>query len=146
MKEIRKVDRMKLRKSIIHGDINESNILVKGNKLTAIIDWDDAHKDYVVFEIAIFIAHMLVAKREVKKQDIKLFMKEYQKQIKLKNEEKKALYYFIKNRYLAVILWCALEKRRHKDQKKQIDKWVSRTIEEYKNFNKLTLEEFLELC
>jgi len=43
LKEIKKLDKYKLTKSIVHGDLNLDNALVYKNKINAIIDFGDSH-------------------------------------------------------------------------------------------------------
>lgn len=144
LKDLKKLKKSKLRRSVVHGDFHASNLLVKNDKLVGIIDWDDVHEDFLVFEIAVFIAHSLITPKTIKKNQIKLFLKEYQRYVKLNGEEEKALYYFIKNRYLAVIAWCVKQLRQHKDRRREIDKWARNIIKRYYMIDKLSLEEFLD--
>ncbi len=142
--ELKKLKKSKLRKSVIHGDFHSSNLLTKKDRIVAIIDWDDAHEDFVVFDAAVLIAHSFITKKECKRDKIRLFLKEYQKYIKLNKEEKKALYYFIKQRYLGVIDWCVKQRRKHKDKHTNITKWLDDITKRYYNFNKVSLEEFMD--
>ncbi len=141
--EMKKINKKYLRKSIIHGDLNASNILVKNNKVISIIDWDDVHEDYLVYEVCVLIAHNLITKKSIRKALIINFLKGYEKYIRLNEEEKKALYYFIKCRFLAIACWWINNLEKHKDKKKEILKWARKRILAYKRFNKIPLEEFL---
>jgi len=145
IKFLKKININKLRKSIVHGDLTDSNFLIKNKKLLAFIDWDDFHEDYLIYEISVFIAHCLITKKEIKTKLIKSFLTEYQKVIKLNNEEKRALYYFVKQRMLAAASWSVNQIEKHKDKDKEFLKWASQMIDKYKIFNKITLEEFLKL-
>ncbi|XP_034329776.2 hydroxylysine kinase [Magallana gigas] len=73
----------KLRKSIIHGDVNESNIIVQeipGQKVasgeprvcdvSALIDFNDAVSSYTVFDVAICIAYMSIQCKEFDQRDV----------------------------------------------------------------------------
>lgn len=73
----------KLRKSIIHGDVNESNIIVKdipGQNVaageprvcdvSALIDFNDAVSSYTVFDVAICIAYMSIKCKEFDQRDV----------------------------------------------------------------------------
>lgn len=145
LKEAMTLKRKKLRRGVIHGDACEANLLVRNNKLKAIIDWDDAHEDYIVLEVAVFFPHLLVSSKGIREKEVKVFMKEYQKILKLNKEEEKALFYFIKYRYLGAIAWCAKQQKIHKEKNKEIGRWVSSLVDKYKAFNKLSLENFLEM-
>lgn len=146
LNNIKKINKSELRKSIIHSDLCDPNMLVKNNKLTAILDWDDTHKDVLVYELAVFIGQCLIKQNNVNKEKVVLFLREYQKHIKLNNEEKKALYYFIKHRYLGALAWCMTQRKLHKDRRKEISRWIACTIRQYKNFDKISVEEFLDWC
>ncbi len=72
-----------------------------------------------------------------------IFLLEYQKYVKLNKDEIKAVYYLIKHRYLAGILWGidGLVNRKNKKAKKLTYELVNK----YKSFDKITLEEFLKV-
>ncbi|MBR9702376.1 phosphotransferase [Candidatus Pacearchaeota archaeon] len=143
--ELRKLKRKKLRKSVVHGDFRESNLIVKNDELNAIIDWNDSHEDYLPYEIAVLINDSFISKNKVQKKDIKLFFKEYQKYLKLNGEEKKGIYYFIKQRYLGIIFYHIKQMKTHQDLVEDLKKSQGSQINQYKTFNKLSLEKFLEL-
>lgn len=142
---LRKINKKKLRKSHVHADFHTINLLVQKGKLKAILDWDDAHEDYLVFDLATFIARAFVREHYVKKNQIILYLKEYQKILKLNKEEKKAVYYFIKQRYLRGICWAIKQLPKHKNMKPEIRNLINGWIEMYKTFDKVSLKEFLEL-
>ncbi len=144
MNDLREINRKKLRKGIVHGDCHTVNLLISNEKLKAIIDWDDVHKNYLIYEISTFIVHSFIKEKRVKKKQIKLFLKEYQKQIKLNSEERKAIYYFIKQRLLGIIEWHIKQMKIHKDLIKKLKNSQNSQINWYNTFNKISLEEFLE--
>jgi len=145
LKELNKLDKKKLRKSFIHGDFHGVNLLIQNNKLKAIIDFDDAHKDYLAYEIAVFIIDPLIREKSFDKKLARIFFKEYQNQLKIKKEEKKAIYLFIKHRLLGIIINCQKQIEIHPDKKKHLLKDIIRFSLKYKIFNKISLEEFLKL-
>lgn len=145
LREINKLEKNKLRKQLIHSDLSDENFLAKDDKITAIIDWDEVHVDYLIYELAIPIAHNMVTPQEVRKDSIKIFLREYQKRIRLNEEEKKALYYFIKHRELYAGLWCYQQIKRHQDRKQEMTQWTEQCIRKYKVFSKLSLNQFLHL-
>tara|TARA_Y100000310_G_scaffold209006_2_gene209604 strand:+ start:5965 stop:6912 length:948 start_codon:yes stop_codon:yes gene_type:complete len=145
LKQLKAINKKNLRKSIIHSDLHDVNLLIKNNKLIAILDWDDSHEDYLSYEIAVFLVDIF-AENPINKEKIKEFFKEYQKHLKLKEEEKKAVYYFIKKRFLSIIFWYSKQRYIHKDRKQILNQQRKAIIKGYLNFKKLTLEEFLELC
>lgn len=58
-----------LKRGLIHGDINEQNILVEKQnevwKIKAIIDFGDSHIGYYLYELAIAIAYMIILAKNV---------------------------------------------------------------------------------
>ncbi len=109
----------KLRRCVIHTDLTEINILCKDNEFTGFIDWATAYKDYLVLDLAYYIANCII-----KKKWIKQFFKEYNKSVTLNKEEKTALYYLIKAKLL---------------QKEHLTK------NSYPYFKKVSQKEFLTL-
>lgn len=141
----RAVDPRKLRTAIIHCDLSPNNFLIKNDRLAAILDWDDAHKDFIVYDVAIFVARAFVRRNAVNKNLLKLFLKTYQKTLPLNDEEKKVLYYFIKNRFISSINFGGVQLRKHKDKARWIKKWIRMMISCYKTFNSLNVGEFCSL-
>lgn len=145
LSEIRKLDKSKLTKSLIHGDLCEGNFLVDNNKISAIIDWDDAKYNFRIYEMAVTIAHNFTTQRRINKELIKIFIREYQKYVKLNSEEKRALYYFVKHNALNSTTWCYDQIKKHPSQKKMLLEWTKISMNKYFSFNKLSIEEWLEL-
>ena len=57
----------RLEQGIIHGDLNEQNLLVnfEGNRVSAVIDFGDTHRACMVYEIAITVCYMIIQARDV---------------------------------------------------------------------------------
>ena len=53
-----------LRKSVIHGDANDYNVLVDGNTVVGIIDFGDVVYSYTVGDLAIAIAYVVLGKAD----------------------------------------------------------------------------------
>ncbi|MDO8660398.1 MAG: phosphotransferase [Candidatus Woesearchaeota archaeon] len=142
--EMNSIDRDKLRKSVIHSDFRDCNVLVKNNRIIAILDWGDCHEDYLAYELAVTTAN-LVADQQITKRNMQLFFAEYQKYVQLRKEEQKATYYFIKRRFIAVILWFTKQMRYHKDLRTSLAKTRLKIIQGYIWFSNISLAEFLDL-
>jgi Ser/Thr protein kinase RdoA (MazF antagonist) len=136
---------MSIRKSIIHSDFTSSNLIFSKGKIIAVLDWDNLRKDYLVSEPSIALGHIITLNKEVELNLIRSFLHEYEKQILLNNEEKKALYFFIKNKILGGIVWCDLQRKSHPSKAKIFKKWLIGLIVFYKKFDKITLNEFLKV-
>jgi len=143
--DLKKISKRKLRKSIVHGDFHGTNLIVHKSKLVGIIDWDDTHEDFLVHELCSFIAHSFIKPNNIDYKGIKIYLREYHKYLRINKEERKALYYFIKKRFLAAIAWHAVQIRNHKDIKSSIETNIKGLIKQYRNFDKVSLEEFLGL-
>lgn len=139
------VDKKKLRKSSIHADYQLNNLKVKKGKIQAILDFGDMHEDYLAFEVAIALNHLFFIEQKANKKYLSLFFHEYERYVPLNQEEKKAIYYFIKIRMLAGIVWCDLHRKKHPEKAKKLTQWLKGTINHYQEFNKVSLEEFLAL-
>jgi homoserine kinase type II len=139
-KDLAKINAQKLRKSVIHLDFASSNLLYKGKRVIAILDWDDADENYLVYELAVILSYGFTTKNKILKDKVILFAREYQKHIKLNKEEKRALYYLIKARQLSAASWAA---RQLKLRDSKHDEGLKKLLNGYELFSKLSLEEFL---
>lgn len=139
--QIRRLKVNKLKKGIIHSDLHDDNLLMN-NKTTFIIDWDDVHRDFYAYELAVFIGTVLVKRKRVYRNQIRLFLKGYETITQLTDEEKRAIYYFIGHRLLLAIDWGMRQLKKHPDLKKNIQSWLFEFIEKYRNFYKITPEVF----
>ena len=143
LKEIKKLDKYKLTKSIVHGDLNLDNALVYKNKINAIIDFGDSHTGFLVTDPTIFICDEIITKKSLNYKKINLFLNEYEKKMKLNNEERKAIYLFSKLRCIYSMNWCNQMSKKHgKNRKLQslFDEYYSK----YKIFSKELMQNFVE--
>lgn len=145
VKEIMKLNKRKLKRSLIHGDLGEGNFLVKNNKITTILDLESAHKNYLVWELSVPISQNFITLNNVKKDLIRIFLKIYQEHIKLNKEEKKALYFFVKYRELFDMFWCYKQIKKFPKEKKELLKWTKTALRQYQLFNKISLEEWMKI-
>ncbi|QDZ23270.1 hydroxylysine kinase [Chloropicon primus] len=82
----------KLRESVIHNDANDQNILAdeKGKEVIGILDWGDMVKSWLVCEIAIAMAYVMLNKEDILK-DASSLLKGYCKRVQLRECEVKVL-------------------------------------------------------
>jgi Ser/Thr protein kinase RdoA (MazF antagonist) len=132
-----------LRRCIVHGDFTDNNFLVQGDKLLAIIDFDDAHRDYLVYDPAVFVYNTLVSRSKVYTENLKIFLKIYATELELNLDEKKAIYFFIRHRYLSSINSVLKQLEQHPDEKEEHMGWIRDKIKRYYVFSKISLKEFL---
>jgi len=120
----------KLRKSIIHGDLGKSNILVQGNAIRTILDFNDASYNYLIADLANLIASVFLEKGN--DTYYPLFMQEYEKTIGLTNDEQSLLPHFIRLRINGIIDYVSavIKEKRYKSQQ---FKYLKKGLKEYQN-------------
>ena len=57
-------DLSELRRSVVHGDANDYNVLVDGDEVTGLIDFGDIVYSYTVGELAIAVAYVVLGKED----------------------------------------------------------------------------------
>lgn len=86
-----------LRKSVIHNDVNEWNVLIKDNAVSGLIDFGDLAYSPLINELAIAITYACYDKTEPLKWAIQV-IKGYHKVLPLEEKELDILYYLIAGR------------------------------------------------
>ncbi len=98
-----------LRKSIIHGDINEWNVLVKNNEMSGIIDFGDLCYTPLINELAITIVYAcLYVDNPI--QWAEIIVKSYNEVLPLNDKEISVLYYLIAARLCVSVCNSAYER------------------------------------
>ena len=95
-----------LRKSIIHGDLNDYNVLTDNNTITGIIDFGDSVYSHTINELAVAIAYATMFKPnplEAAANLVKGFNSVYQ----LQDRELELLYPLVANRLLMTATYAA---------------------------------------
>ncbi len=90
-------------KSIIHGDINDWNLLVTGNKVAGLIDFGDTSYSHTINELAITIAYAIMNKEQPLEWAAEI-VRGYHKKRPLKAIELKVLYWLIAGRWCQTVL------------------------------------------
>jgi len=103
-----------LRKSIIHGDVNEWNVLVNNNGINGIIDFGDLCYTPLINELAITIAYACLYVDDPVKWS-GLLVESYNEALPLKEEELEILYYLIPARLCISVCNSAYEKVKNPD-------------------------------
>ncbi|NHZ85675.1 MAG: phosphotransferase [Planctomycetia bacterium] len=98
-----------LRKSIIHGDINEWNVLVKNNEINGIIDFGDLCYSPLINELAITIAYACLYVDDPLKM-AEIIVESFNKVLPLTDEEISILYYLIPARLCVSVCNSAHER------------------------------------
>lgn len=142
-KLLKEINQNKLKIGVIHGDLSGSNILKNKKSKIMLCDWDDARKDYLVYDLAILIGNLMVKPNKLYKNQIKELLKSYQIQIKLNEDEKKAIYYFILYSLLSGLEYAAKQRKIHKEKK--ISKWMIKHEQKYMTIKNRGFKEFSSL-
>lgn len=92
-----------LRRELIHSDITRQNLLISKdkNKINAVIDFGDAHYDYIVWDLSVLITHVFITKTYgIDWSALSTFINKYYSLFPLNSCEKIAIIPFIKIRNL----------------------------------------------
>lgn len=143
--DISDISKFKLRKSIIHGDLTDVNLLVDKNRIAAIIDWDNCREDYITQDIAVALTCVCENNREIDLEKIALYIHEYENDFELSYEERKSIYYFMKMNMLANISWYSKQLKKHTKSRSSMNECTIENIKLYKALDKLSLEKFMDL-
>lgn len=112
-------NKINLRKDIIptHSDFSKSNMLFKGNKIVAFLDFDNLEIAPKIKDVAYSIKQSCFRKDyRLNKNKMNLFLKEYRKYSKLTKEEEKAIIPLIILDNCLVFWWF------YREMKKKLDK------------------------
>ncbi len=105
----------KLRSMLIHADLGTDNILMKGDKVSGIIDFGNVHWGYLVNDLATF-ALVFLSKQNL--LCLPIFFAEYQKHLTLTEDEKASLHFFMSEHAKGVLRWT--EQKLKQKQGKQL--------------------------
>lgn len=98
-----------LRKSIIHNDANDWNILVNEGEVTGIIDLGDAVHTSLIHELAIAMTYVVMGKENPLEWAIPI-IQGYHSELTLQKEELDLLYYLVAGRLITSVCKSAYEK------------------------------------
>jgi ethanolamine-phosphate phospho-lyase len=99
-----------LRKSVIHGDANDWNVLVKHGEISGIIDLGDMCYSPLINELAIAVTYCMFGKEDVVKAILPI-IKSYHEILPLKENETATLYWWIATRLCISVCNSAKTKR-----------------------------------
>ena len=105
-----------LRQSIIHGDVNDLNVLVKDNKVTGIIDFGDLLYSLLINDLAIALSYIMFDKKDPLKWALPV-IRGFCKILPLEIEEIDVLYYLVAARLCIGVSHAAHAKKIHPDNK-----------------------------
>lgn len=103
----------KLRSMLIHADLGTDNILMKGDKVSGIIDFGNVHWGYLVNDLATF-ALVFLSKQNL--PYLPIFFAEYQNHLKLTEDEKASLHFFMAEHTKGVLRWTQIQAKHKQDK------------------------------
>ena len=125
--------RYTLRKAIIHNDANDRNVLVKDGKISGIIDFGDMANSWVVGDLAIALAYVIMGKEDPL-HVASLVIRSFNEVFPLKRDECEVLYYLIAARLCTSLCSTATHRARgtitayiavnEKDALKMLLRWI----------------------
>ena len=104
------------RYSIIHGDANNYNIVVKKNKITGLLDYGDSIFAPTVCELSVALAYTLMNSDEIIDKCYYM-VKEYNSIYKLNKIEIEAISTLISTRLAITVTMAAIQKKKYPDNK-----------------------------
>jgi len=128
--KIRKLKLASLPKQIIHADLHATNILFKNDKISGILDWGDAHKDYRAYDIATTLT-MFFVRDSINQEAITLFMRNYTKINPLSSTEKRAILVFMQKRLLEIIGWHMYQQEHFPEKSAELKETVKKVWMRY---------------
>ena len=114
-----------LTKGVIHGDFDKANIKFKGNKITGILDFDDACYTYLIYDLAVVVLYWSwFYKKTFDIKKAKKIIRIYNKYRMLSEVEKKHLYDVLQLLMLNFMAWFIHDKWKGKDLYEKMKKMI----------------------
>ncbi|MEN7547989.1 homoserine kinase [Rapidithrix thailandica] len=105
---------------LVHGDIFPDNTLFQGNRLRAIVDFEEACTDHFLFDIGVAINGFCFVNNVLSSECLNRFLNAYQRP--LTPEEQELLPYYIRWGAHATIYWHLTNDLLHTPHPKQLDR------------------------
>ena len=102
----------RLRKSVVHGDANDYNVLVERNAMVGLIDFGDIVYSYTVADLAIAVAYAVLGKDDPKTAAAPL-IEGYREEFSLDQDELDALWPLVKLRLCMSVCHAARQREQH---------------------------------
>ncbi|MFA5992700.1 MAG: phosphotransferase [Candidatus Pacearchaeota archaeon] len=123
---------------INHADLDKSNVLLKNDKIIAFLDFDNLTYGSKLFDLSHTVKSFCHVTDRIDRKRYNLFLKSYQIQGKLTNEETKMLPYFILRECIADFWWMYLGMDKKVAKLDYYIKWnidfVNNLVEDFKLF------------
>lgn len=105
------VDWKSLRHGVIHGDANDHNVLVEGDRVSGLLDFGDLVHSAIVCELAVALAYAMLSERQPL-DAASAVIRGYQRHNSLGAAEQRALYPLVHARLAASLCYSAYNKAR----------------------------------
>ena len=91
--KMRGFDKQQFPKGLVHMDIHTENMIIKNDKIVAILDFEDANINYFIFDIGLVLLDTCFVKNRIlSEKRINAFLESYEEIRPLKDIEKKYIY------------------------------------------------------
>ncbi len=123
---VNKLNKIDFRSNMIaaHGDIHAKNVLFKGDKLTGIIDFDGLKIAPRIEDVSYTLRLSAVSRKGLDKKRLNIFLKEYEKYVKLTKKEKSFIIPLMIRSNCTVFWWMYMEMKKGQDKKYGMMKWT----------------------
>lgn len=122
-KERNEIDLSNSRIALIHADLTRGNILTNKdrNSINAIIDFGDAHNDYIAWDLAVLITHVFITKTYgIDWNALSTFIKKYYSLFPLLKNERNLIIPFIKIRNINLAVEVNISAKKDKENIKEL--------------------------
>ncbi len=134
-KESKLYIKINFKKSIIHEDLTQENILITNNNIN-FIDFGESHYAEIISDIGIAIKEIIIKNKGINLDPIQNYLNSYQKYIRLDKKEINALFFIIKRRTLFMSAYYLGRYETDKDVN-----FKNKMMKEFKIFNILQKKE-----
>jgi Ser/Thr protein kinase RdoA (MazF antagonist) len=100
------INKKKIRKQLVHYDLQPKNVIFKNNKVVAFIDFDAMRKNYLIEEVAFTSFRFAIFNNfNINRvaSNLKLFMKEYLRKNQLTQQELDCFFFFLRKNIIEKI-------------------------------------------
>jgi len=111
-------------KGLIHGDLFYDNVLFEGNKLKAILDFEEACCYYMAFDLGMAIVGLCTEGATLSLEKSRALVAGYQQTRKLIDQEKKGLQLFVEYAAVATSCWRFWKYQIHRPIPEKADKYL----------------------
>jgi homoserine kinase type II len=126
-----------LPQQIIHGDLNEYNVLVRGDAISAVLDFDNASRNVRAYELAVIIASCGASEEHWQPERIEAAITAFQQVFPLTLPELHSLVLLIERRLYSGLAWLYHIYDTHPERQQQFDQWMRWDMEKARNIDQV---------